>query len=77
MLHHGQGAPAPFMLRMFDPLIQSGRFRVYCPDLPGHGACAVAWACGACCGAGRVVHVVCTILNAVCRSVVRSTCIWL
>lgn len=31
---HGMGAPAPFILRMLEPLVLSQRFRIYVPDLP-------------------------------------------
>ncbi|EFN58907.1 hypothetical protein CHLNCDRAFT_140848 [Chlorella variabilis] len=31
------GAPAPFILRMLEPLVLSQRFRIYVPDLPYQG----------------------------------------
>ncbi|KAL4457814.1 hypothetical protein ABPG75_012679 [Micractinium tetrahymenae] len=34
VIWHGMGAPSPFMLDFFKPLVESGRFRVYCADFP-------------------------------------------
>ena len=36
VLWHGMAVPGPFMIRMFDPLVQ--HYRVYAPDHPYQGA---------------------------------------